>query len=57
MVPKVAQRAPKVAQRTPKRGPERVLKAKGAPRASQRPPEGHFWSDFGAILGDFLIFC
>ena len=47
--------APKVAQRAPKRGPERVLKAKGAPRASQRPPEGNFWSDFGAILGDFWV--
>ena len=46
---------PKVAQRTLKRGPERVLKAKGAPRASQRPPEGHFWSDFGPILNDFWI--
>ena len=53
MVPKVAQRATKVAQRAIKRGPERVLKAKGAPRASQRPPEGHFWSVFGAI---YLIF-
>ena len=54
MAPKVAQRAPKVAQRAPKRGPERVLKAKGAPRASQRPPEGHFGSDFSPIWGDFL---
>ena len=57
MAPKVAQRAPKVAQRALKRGPERVLKAKGAPRArpraSQRPPEGNFWSVFGAILDDF----
>ena len=55
MAPKVAQRATKVAQRSLKRGPERVLKAKGAPRASQRPPEGHFWSVFGAILCDFGI--
>ena len=47
--------APKVAQRALKRDPERVLKAKGAPRASQRPPEGHFWSVFGAILGEFWI--
>ena len=47
---------PKVAQRAPKRGPERVLKAKGAPRASQRPPEGHFGSDFGAIWGDVGVF-
>ena len=46
--------APKVAQRAPKRDPERVLKSKGAPRASQRPPEGHFWSDFGTIWDDFL---
>ena len=38
MAPKVAQRAKKVALRGLKRGPERVLKAKGAPRASQRPP-------------------
>ena len=43
--------APKVAQRAPKRGPERALKAKGAPGASQRHPEGHFGSDFGAICG------
>ena len=55
MAPKTAQRAPKVAQRALKRGPERVLKAKGALRASQRPPEGHFGSVFGAILADFLI--
>ena len=47
--------APKVTQRAPKRGPERVLKAKGAPRASQRPPEGHFGSDFGAIFCDFVL--
>ena len=47
--------APKVAQRAPKRGPERVLKAKGAPRASQRPPEGHFGSVLGAILDDFYL--
>ena len=46
MAPKVAQRAKKVALRGLKRGPERVLKAKGAPRASQRPPEGHLGSDF-----------
>ena len=49
--------APKVAQGAPKRGPERVLKAKGAPRASQRPPEGHCWSVFSAILVDFCILC
>ena len=47
---KVAQRAPKVTQRAPKLDPERVLKAKGAPRASQRPPEGHFWSVSGVIF-------
>ena len=55
MAPKVTQRAPKVAQRAPKRGPERVLKAKGAPRASQRPPEGHFGIVLCSFLDDFWI--
>ena len=57
MASKVGQRAPKVTQRALKRGPERVLKAKGAPRASQRPPEGHFgviFVQFWVIFGYFF---
>ena len=54
MGPKWPPKSPKVAQVAPKRSPKWTLKAKLAPRASQRPPEGHFWSDFGAIFGDVL---
>ena len=49
------QKSPKVAQVAPKRGPKWTLKAKLAPRASQRPPEGHFWSDFRAIFHEFEV--
>ena len=55
--PKWSQKSPKGAQVASKRGPNWTLKAKLAPRASQRPPEGHFWSVFGAILDDFGIQC
>ena len=55
MGPKWSQKSPKVAQVAPKRGPKWTLKAKLAPRASQRPPDGHFWSDFGAIFDEFGV--
>ena len=55
MGPKWSQKSPKGAQEAPKIGPKWTLKAKLAPRASQRPPEGHFCSDFGGIFDDLLI--
>ena len=54
---KWSQKSPKVVQVAPKRGPNWALKAKLAPRPSQRPPEGHFFcdfSDFGAIFRTFF---
>ena len=55
MGPKWDQKSPKGAQVAPKIGPKWTLKAKLASRASQRPPDGHFWNDFGAIFNDFLV--
>ena len=51
--PKWAQKSPKVVQVAPKRGPKWTLKAKLAPRVSQRPPDGHFWTDFSGIFDEF----
>ena len=50
--PKWSQKSPKVVQVAPKRGPNWALKAKLAPRPSQRPPESHFWTDFGPIFDE-----
>ena len=55
MGPKWSQKSPKVTQVAPKRGPKWTLKAKLAPRASQIPPEGHFWIDFGAFFAEFWV--
>ena len=54
--PQSSQSDPKVSQVAPKSCPDSGIMAKLAPRASQRPPEGHFWSDFGTILDVFYIF-